>query len=149
MTRVRTIQKSAAAARCRARERARGPCDYLPSLATPWVSRDTLRFAALRCTTPFWAARMISGSADFKASTAAVLSPEAIASSTLRIVVRMSERRDLLTSVRRAMTRAALRAEEVLAIDVCPWVRGAMNAAAGLKLSKYRRRPLAAGCAGL
>src|SRR5882672_10846238 len=97
---------------------------------------------------------MISGSADFRASTAAALSPEAIASSTLRIVARISERRDLLTSVRRAMTRAALRAEEVLAIDVCPWVRGAMNAAAVssyefLKLSKYRRRPLAAGWAGL
>src|SRR6266536_3546587 len=93
---------------------------HLPSLATPWVSRETLRFAALRWITPFWAARMISGAADFNASTAAVLSPEAIASSTLRTEVRISDRRDLLTSVRRAMTRAALRAEEVLAIDVCP-----------------------------
>src|SRR4051812_7212951 len=94
-----------------------GWCDYLPSLATLWVSRDTLRSAALRWITPFWAARMISGAADFKAAIAAVLSPEAIASSTLRTEVRMSERRDLLISVRRAITRAALRAEEVLAID--------------------------------
>src|SRR4051812_41448118 len=97
-----------------------GWCDYLPSLATLWVRRDTLRSAALRWITPFWAARMISGAADFKAAVAAALSPEAIASSTLRTEVRISERRDLLTSVRRAITRAALRAGEVLAIDGSP-----------------------------
>src|SRR4051794_18294317 len=60
---------------------------------------------------------MISGSAAFNAAAAAALSPEAIASSTLRTVVRMRERRAVLMSVRRAMTRVALRAEDVLAID--------------------------------
>src|SRR5262245_52718299 len=59
---------------------------------------------------------MISGSADFSAASAAALSPDAIASSTLRTEVRMRERRAVLTAVRRAITRAALRAEEVLAI---------------------------------
>src|SRR6185295_7410189 len=81
--------------------------------------RETLRLAALRWTTPFCAARMISGSAAFRAASAAALSPEAIASSTLRTELRMRERRAVLMSVRRAITRAALRAEEVLAI-VCP-----------------------------
>src|SRR5215467_9364539 len=82
---------------------------------------------------------MICGPAALRASVAAALSPDLIASSTLRTEVRISERRDLLTSVRRAITRAALRAEEVLAIDVCPWVRGAMNAAAGLKIQAAAR----------
>src|SRR5947199_2275215 len=59
---------------------------------------------------------MISGSAALRAASAVVLSPEAIASSTLRTVVRMRERRAVLISVRRAITRAALRAEDVLAI---------------------------------
>src|SRR6185295_19962617 len=101
--------------------------------------RETLRLAALRWTTPFCAARMISGSAAFRAASAAALSPEAIASSTLRTELRMRERRAVLMSVRRAITRAALRAEEVLAI-VCPWVRGAIEAAAGLECFKNRGR---------
>jgi hypothetical protein len=41
-----------------------------------------------------------------------------MASSTLATIVRMRERRDLLIAVRRAMTRAAFRAELVLAISV-------------------------------
>src|SRR6185436_10999447 len=102
-----------------AAERSALPYDYLPSLAAACARRETLRFAALRWMTPFCAARMISGSADFSAASAAVLSPEAIASSTLRTVERMRERRALLTSVRRAITRVALRAEDVLAM-VCP-----------------------------
>src|SRR5690348_9146671 len=59
---------------------------------------------------------MISGSAAFSAASAADLSPEAIASSTLRTEERMRERRAVLMSVRRAITRVALRAEDVLAI---------------------------------
>src|SRR5437868_15361631 len=92
--------------------------DYPPSLATRSVRRDTFRLAAFRCTTPFWAERMMTGSASFKAANARLRSPEARASSTLTMIVRMRERRGLLTLVRRAMTRAALRAELVLAISV-------------------------------
>ena len=51
-----------------------------------------------------------------KAAVAAVLSPEASASSTLRTKLRTRERRDLLTSVRRAILRVAFLAEEVLAM---------------------------------
>src|SRR5438270_3857844 len=61
---------------------------------------------------------MMTGSACFKAANARLRSPEAMASSTLTMIVRMRERRALLTSVRRAMTRAAFRAELVLAISV-------------------------------
>src|SRR5437588_8312786 len=92
----RHAERDAVSARLRSGRRPPLLCDvHLPSLAMPWVSRETLRFAALRWITPFWAARMISGAADFNASAAAVLSPEAIASSTLRTEVRISERRDL------------------------------------------------------
>src|SRR6188474_3411550 len=110
-----------------------GSRNYLPSFATLCARRETLRFAALRWTTPFCAARMISGSADFSAASAAALSPAAIASSTLRTEVRMRERRAVLTAVRRAITRAALRAEEVLAIVSVRSVRGAAKAAAVFK----------------
>src|SRR3712207_3923297 len=67
--------------------------------------------------TPREAARMISGCADRRAARAASASPEAIASSTLRRKVRMRERRALLTSVRRAILRAAFLAEGVLAMS--------------------------------
>src|SRR5690242_13101884 len=60
---------------------------------------------------------MISGWAAFRASAAADLSPEAIASSTLRRKVRIRERRVLLTSVRRAILRVAFLADVVLAIE--------------------------------
>ena len=110
--------------------------------------RETFRFAVLRWITPFWAARMISGAAAFRAAAAAALSPEAIASSTLRTVVRMRERRAVLMSVRRAITRVALRAEDVLAIDVLSGLRAA--SAAGFQVLKNKgRRRVAAGSAGL
>src|SRR5579863_10157776 len=91
---------------------------YLPSLAMRCASRDTLRRAALRWTTPFWAPRMMAGSASAIAATAAVRSPEAIASSTLRTALRTRERRALLITVRRAICRAAFLADFVLAISV-------------------------------
>src|SRR5215470_12079540 len=66
--------------------------------------------------TPFWAARMITGSASLSAAWARVRSPVAIASSILTTAVRKRERRALLMIVRRAIWRVALRAELVLAI---------------------------------
>src|SRR5437868_11591091 len=67
---------------------------------------------------PFCAERAISGSAALRAATASSCLPPAMASSTLRIKVRMRERRDLLTSVRAAILRADFFADEVLAIRV-------------------------------
>ena len=61
---------------------------------------------------------MIAGSASLNAARAAVRSPEAIASSILRTEPRSSERRALLTSVRRAILRVALRADVVLAMKL-------------------------------
>ena len=58
------------------------------------------------------------GSAACKASSALPASPLAMASSTLRTELRNRERRALLTSVRRAMTRVAFWAEVVLAMPV-------------------------------
>src|SRR6476646_4510296 len=66
------------------------------SLATRWFSRETLRLAALACTTPFCAERMITGSASLSAARARLRSPVAIASSTLRTKLRNFERRLLL-----------------------------------------------------
>src|SRR5262245_25340635 len=94
------------------------PADQLPSLAILWARRDTLRLAVLECTTPFCAERMITGSASRNAASAVPRSPLAIASSTLRTKLRISERRPLLISVRRAILRAALRAEGVLGMAV-------------------------------
>ena len=59
---------------------------------------------------------MIAGSAALNAASAALRSPLAIASSTLRTELRSAERRALLTSVRRAIWRVALRADLVLAM---------------------------------
>ena len=64
------------------------------------------------------AARMMTGSAALNAAKAALRSPLLIASSTLRTEFRNTERRALLTSVRRAITRVALRADFVLAINL-------------------------------
>src|SRR5665213_3611764 len=61
---------------------------------------------------------MIAGSASLIADNAALRSPEAIASSTLRTELRSSVRRALLTSVLRAILRVALRAELVLAMSL-------------------------------
>src|SRR5580704_1597896 len=81
-----------------------------------WVKRETLRLALFLATTPFWAARMISGSAARSAASAAVLSPAVIASSTVRTKPRMRDRRALLITVRRAILRVAFLADDVLAI---------------------------------
>ncbi|MGB9368015.1 MAG: hypothetical protein WCE79_18585 [Xanthobacteraceae bacterium] len=56
----------------------------------------------------------------------------------------MRERRAVLMSVRRAITRVALRAEDVLAIDVLSGLRAA-NAAGFQVLKNKGRRKLAAG----
>jgi hypothetical protein len=83
-----------------------------------WASRDTFRLALFLCTMPRCAARMMTGSAALNAAKAALRSPLLIASSTLRTEFRNTERRALLTSVRRAITRVALRADFVLAINL-------------------------------
>src|SRR3954447_9715589 len=86
---------------------------------------------------------MISGAAAFSAAAAAAASPEAIASSTLRTEVRMRERRPVLMSVRRAITRVALRAEDVLAIDLvsgCEPQGGRLSSAEKQRAAIARRR---------
>src|SRR5262245_5748569 len=65
---------------------------------------------------PFWAARMMTGSPSASAAWARPRSPVAMASSIFTTAVRRRERRALLTRVRRAIWRVALRAELVLAI---------------------------------
>lgn len=67
--------------------------------------------------TPFDAARMISGCATFSADCAAAASPAAIASSTLRIKVRIRDRRAVLTVVRRSIFRTIFFADDVFAIN--------------------------------
>src|SRR5262249_54180647 len=88
------------------------------SVVNRLVSRDTFRLAALGWITPFCDARMMMGSASLSAAAAWALSPVANASSTLPKVVRRRERRDLLISVRPAMTRVAFLAELVFAMLV-------------------------------
>src|SRR5690606_7236240 len=83
---------------------------------TRCARRETLREAVLRWTMPLVAARCSSGWAARSAASAAALSPEAIASSTLRMKVRTRERRALLIAVRRSILRAAFFAEVRLAI---------------------------------
>lgn len=80
--------------------------------------RETFREAVFLCTMPFWALRISCGWAALKAASAAALSPAAIASSTLRTLERMAVRRDLLTSVRRAIWRTAFLAERVFAMSL-------------------------------
>jgi hypothetical protein len=89
---------------------------YFASFAIRCASRETLRRAALRCTTFFCAARMMAGSAWAMAARAAGRSPAVIASSTLRTTPRKRERRDLLIAVRRVIWRAAFLADLVLAM---------------------------------
>ena len=105
--------------------------NYLPSLAMRCASRDTFRLALFLCTTPRCAARMMTGSAALNAAKAALRSPLLIASSTLRTEFRSTERRALLISVRRAITRVALRADLVLAIN--------LSFAAGASSGPYRQ----------
>src|SRR6476620_9282538 len=83
-----------------------------------WARRETFRLALGWVTTPRCAAGMIAGSAGLNAARAALRSPLWIASSTLRIEFRNIARRPLFTSVRRAITRVALRADFVLAITL-------------------------------
>src|SRR5262245_37360889 len=79
-------------------------------------SRETFRDAVFLCITIVWAERMRTGWAAANAALAASLSPEAIASSSLRTEDFICEDRDLLTAVRRTAWRAALVADLVLAI---------------------------------
>jgi hypothetical protein len=90
---------------------------YAPTPATRLVKREILRDTVLRCITPLDAPRASSGWAACIAASAALLSPDAIASSTLRTKVRIREMRDLLISVRAAILRVAFLADEVLAIN--------------------------------
>src|ERR671921_374281 len=78
--------------------------------------RETFRDAVFLCTMPFWAARIISGSAARRAAAASVWLPEAIASSTLRTKVRMRLRRERLIAVRFAILRVIFLADTVLAM---------------------------------
>ena len=92
--------------------------DQAPILRTPAERRDTLRDAVFSFITPLETESMISGCAAFSAALAASLSPLAIAYSTLRIYVRMRDRRALFTSVRRAILRTAFLADGVFAIGL-------------------------------
>src|ERR1700733_15009579 len=60
--------------------------------------------------------RMISGSAAFRAASAAALSPLVMASSTLRIKPRTRVLRAVLIAVRLAVVRTRLREEAILGI---------------------------------
>src|SRR5260370_8095504 len=93
---------------------------------------------------PFCAARMIAGSASFSAASAVLRSPPAIASSTLRTRLRICDWRDLLISVRRAILRTALRAEEVLGMATLAGGRPLARRIVvrlGIHKSKRRRAP--------
>mgnify|MGYP007017151598 CR=1 FL=1 len=79
-------------------------------------SRDNFRDMVCLPKTPFVTARWSSGCACLNAASAAPLSPDAIASSTLRRNVLMRERRALLTAVRRSILRTIFFAEDVFAM---------------------------------
>jgi len=68
--------------------------------------RDTLREAVFLWKTPLVTPRISSGWAARRAAAAASLSPEAMASSTLRRKVRIRERRVLFTVARASFWRA-------------------------------------------
>src|SRR6478735_11637636 len=72
---------------------------------------------------PFWAARIISGSAARKAAAASVWLPEASASSTFRTKVRTRLRRDLLIAVRFAILRVIFLADTVLAMGLSSFLK--------------------------
>src|SRR5471030_2553206 len=69
---------------------------------------------------PLETPRMISGSAAFKAASAAVLSPLVMASSTLRIKPRTRVVRAVLIAVRLAVVRTRFLDEAILGMDF-PW----------------------------
>ena len=105
-------RKSLSNARC-----AQARCgDLLAQAAMRCVSRDTLRCAALRCTTFFCAARMITGSASAIAASARRTIAGADRLFDFAHRVRRRERRALLTTVRRTAWRAAFLADFVLAM---------------------------------
>src|SRR5450631_2760373 len=87
---------------------------YLVSFATRFVRRDTFRDPVFLCSTPLETPRMISGSAAFRAARAAFLSPEVMASSTLRIKPRTRVLRDVLMAVRLAVVRTRFLEEAIL-----------------------------------
>src|SRR6187455_1793275 len=89
---------------------------YFDSFETRLVRRETLREPVFLCSTPLETPRMISGSAAFKAARAAFLSPEAMASSTLRIKPRTRVLRAVLMAVRLAVVRTRFLAEAILGI---------------------------------
>jgi hypothetical protein len=102
--------------------------------------REILRAIVFLWNTPFETARCISGCASLRAADAACLSPEAIASSTLRRNVLTRERRALFTAVRRAILRTIFLAEDVLAI-LLHSVRSAARLAAGARVYSHRSSP--------
>jgi len=101
---------------------ARGGPDHAESALTRRDNRDTFRDAVFLWTIPFCALRMISGWASARAFDAASASPLAIASSTLRIWLRMRVRRFLLMAVLREIFRIAFFAEGVFAMSMDPLV---------------------------
>ena len=78
--------------------------------------RESFRATVVLWNTPLVTARCISGIAALNASSALFLSPDAIASSTLRTKVRTRERRALFTAVRRSILRTIFFADVVLAM---------------------------------
>src|SRR5258705_7043686 len=94
------------------------PFRHFDSFATRLVRRDTFREPVFLCSTPLETPRMISGSAAFKAASAAFLSPEAMASSTLRIKPRTRVLRAVLMAVRLAVVRTRFLAEAILGMGV-------------------------------
>lgn len=91
---------------------------YADSAFTRADNRESLRATVRLWITPFEAARCNSGCAALKASAAAALSPDLMASSTFRRNVRTRDRRDLFTAVRRAILRTIFLADEVLAMGL-------------------------------
>src|SRR6056297_38574 len=98
--------------------RFQSPESAQPSDFTREASRDILRAAVFLWNTPLVTPRISSGWAARSAVEAASLSPEAIASSTLRRQVRMRERRALLTAWRFSFWRARFLDWIVLAMGV-------------------------------
>lgn len=89
---------------------------YAVMALTRAVNRETFREAARLWRMPFWAVRISTGSQALSATSAAVLSPVPMASSTPRTVVFNRECRDWFARVRLIAWRAAFLADDVLAI---------------------------------
>src|SRR4051794_33513699 len=79
-----------------------------------WARRETFRAPVFLWITPLETPRMISGSAALSATCADFLSPEAIASSTLRVKVRARPLRAWLMSARFLLVRTRFLAEAIL-----------------------------------